>query len=77
MGLSSMSDLKQSRTLSPQKPANLPSTQNVSRNDAFERAKADMEAVFLEDTEFERQGKLDEPATKRIEAQIASNLGSP
>lgn len=65
-----MSDLKQSRAFSPQMPANLPSTQNASSNDAFERAKADMEAVFLEGTQLERQGKLDEPATKRIEAQL-------
>lgn len=65
-----MSDLKQSRTFSAQMSASLQSNESARTSEAFERAKADMEAIFHEGTQLERQGELDEAAEKRIEAQL-------
>lgn len=46
------------------------SNDNARTSEAFERAKADMDAIFHEGTLLERQGKLDEAAERRIEAQL-------
>lgn len=65
-----MSDLKQSHSFSAAMPTSLPGNENARVSEAFERAKADMETVFHEGTQLERQGKLDEEAAKRIEAKL-------
>lgn len=65
-----MSDLKQSRTCSTITPASLPGNKKTSTSEAFERAKVDIETVFHEGSQLERQGRLDENATNRIEAQL-------
>lgn len=65
-----MSDLKHSRTSSAQTSTSLLSRENTRSSEAFERAKTDMEAVFHEGTQLERQGKLDAAAEKRIEARL-------
>jgi len=51
-------------------PASLPCAGITTTGEAFERAKADMESVFQEGTQLEREGKLDEAAAKRIESQL-------
>ncbi len=53
----------------PDKPLN---DLDGNANAAFKRASAEMEAVFREGSELERQGKLDADATKRIEARLQS-----
>lgn len=65
-----MSDLRQSRTSHAQMSANLPGHENAGTSEAFERANADMEAIFHKGTLLERQGKLDEADEKQIEAQL-------
>lgn len=45
---------------------------NANVNAAFAHASSEMEAVFREGSELERQGKLDADATKRIEARLQS-----
>ena len=65
-----MSNLKQSHTFSALMPTSPPCNENARTSEAFERAKADMEAVFQEGTRLEREGKLDEGAAKRIESQL-------
>lgn len=65
-----MSDLSQSSTSHAQMSANLPGHENAGTNEAFERAKADLEAIFHEGTLLECQRKLDEAAEKQIDAQL-------
>lgn len=51
-------------------PGSLSSNENARASEAFERAKADTEAIFHEGTQLEHHGKLDEAAKKRIETQL-------
>lgn len=65
-----MNDRSRSRPSSARSTQGLSSNPSLRADEAFGRARADMEAVFQEGTELEHQGKLDEDATKRIEARL-------
>jgi len=65
-----MSNLKQSHTFSAPMPTSLPSNKNARTSEEFDRAMADMEIVFQEGIQLEREGKFDEGAAKRIESQL-------
>lgn len=65
-----MSDLKQFHTFSAPMPTNLPSNKSAGSSEAFERTWADMEIVFQEGAQLEREGRFDEVAAKRIESQL-------
>lgn len=65
-----MSDHKRSHPLATPMHTGQPGNENARTSEAFERAKADMETVFQEGAQLEREGKLDGGAAKRIEAQL-------
>jgi hypothetical protein len=54
------------------RPDNLLNDVEANVTASFSRASAEMEAVFHEGLELERQGKLDADATRRIEARLQS-----
>ncbi len=65
-----MSDLNQSRNPCTQVPTTAPHDESAKTGEAFERAKSDLEAIYLEGFRLERQGELDAVAKQKIDAKL-------
>ncbi|HYW55827.1 MAG TPA: hypothetical protein VE934_02625 [Polaromonas sp.] len=65
-----MSDLERPPTFSAGRSSHRASNESSGTSAAFDRANVEMEAVFQAVIQLEREGKLDEEATNRFDAQL-------